>query len=563
MTNARRRRGPNPPEGAALTAPLAVALVLLAVAALALLATTLSRVGPHFFRSPLARDPAQFQFIAWSIARGETDYRDLLDMNAPLSHAVHWALMLLGGLDDGRFRRLELAALLVTAALSGALLPRRLPSWSTRLVAALCAAAAVVAEYLRSAPWHLSQRDAMALWFVLPALAVGAHALRGPAVRSLRPLAIAGALVGLAATLKPFFALFGLPLLAGALAALPREQRSSAARRLVAGGAAGLAPALLFTLWFGSLGDYLRIGFVEGPLFYRGLYDRAYGEILLDAPHPFGWLRLALVSSAAGVALVSSGVAPRRDLPLALAPATAAAVVLVQHKGFPYHVHLAAGTTLLLWVHALFSALEARPRAWVPALSLGLAGVGLAAESSVLLKTSGLLSPESVDYERLGMLPPDRVGPGPALGCPDYFPRELRLGAAWLAANTAPDARVFVYGHDIAVLLYARRRSATAALTSASYDLAGLLVPPRREQLSAARLRAAEAMQRRVIDDSLARLRRAPPEAAVLIDRSPWMTEPTALADVRRHAPALARWLEAGFVEAEAFGPVHVWRRAR
>ena len=135
---------------------------------------------------------------------GEPDYRDLLDMNAPLSHAVHWALMLLGGLDDGRFRRLELAALLVTAALSGALLPRRLPSWSTRLVAALCAAAAVVAEYLRSAPWHLSQRDAMALWFVLPALAVGAHALRGPAVRSLRPLAIAGALVGLAASLCGF-----------------------------------------------------------------------------------------------------------------------------------------------------------------------------------------------------------------------------------------------------------------------------------------------------------------------------------------------------------------------
>jgi hypothetical protein len=37
------------------------------------------------------------------------------------------------------------------------------------------------------------------------------------------------------------------------------------------------------------------------------------------------------------------------------------------------------------------------------------------------------------------------------------------------------------------------------------------------------------------------------------------MTEPTALADLERHAPALAQWVLANHTEAQSFGPVHVW----
>jgi hypothetical protein len=66
-------------------------------------------------------------------------------------------------------------------------------------------------------------------------------------------------------------------------------------------------------------------------------------------------------------------------------------------------------------------------------------------------------------------------------------------------------------------------------------------------------------MQRRNIDDDLQRLRRDGAAACVLIDRSPWMTEPTALADLQRHAPALAEWVFGRYAEAASFGPVHVW----
>ena len=535
-----------------------IAPALLALSALALLVATLSSLGSHFLRSPLARDPAQFQFMAWAISRGAVDYRDLNDMNAPLSHAIHWLFMHLGGLDDGRFRRLELGALLAAAALAAALLPRRAPA--LRPVAALCAAAALASEYLRLFPWHLSQRDGMAMWFALPAFALGALALDdAPAIPRRRALLAAGALVGLATTLKPFFGLLGVPLLVGALAALPPGQRARAALHLVLGGLVGTLPALAFTLVFGSLRDYLRLGFVEGPLFYQGVYDRTLREILLDPAEPFHWLRAGAASTVLGLALLGLGALPRRDLPLILAPASTVLIVLVQHKGFVYHVIPSIGATVLLWAHLLVTAAERAPRRALPALGVGLAGASLALWSASLLPTSALLLPTSLEYERIADGRLEALPPGPGLGIPDYFPRELRLGADWLRARTPPDARVYVYGHDAAVLLYARRRPAVATLSSAGIDLAGLLLSPRREGLPAARVRALEAVQRRTIAATLGRLQRDGAAACVLIDRSPWMTEPTALADLERHAPALAQWVLANHTEAQSFGPVHVW----
>ena len=282
------------------------------------------------------------------------------------AHAIHWLFMHLGGLADGRFRALELGALVGSVGLAGALLPRRAPA--LRLVAALGAVAAVLAEYLRTFPWHLSQRDGMAVWFILPAAALAAAALDDAAApaRRRRALLAAGALVGLATTLKPYFGLLGVPLLLGVFAATPPGERARGARHLLVGGVLGTVPALAFILLFGSLPDYLRMGFVDGPLFYQGVYDRTVRDIFLDPADPFHWLRAGAASTALGLALVAFDLLPRRDLPLLLMPAAAVAVVLVQHKGFVYHLHPVAGATLLLWAHLLVTAAEraaARPLA--------------------------------------------------------------------------------------------------------------------------------------------------------------------------------------------------------
>ncbi len=534
-----------------------IAPAIVALSSLALLIAALAQLGSHFLRSPLTRDPAQFQFIAWAISQGAVDYRDLNDMNAPLSHAIHWLFMHLGGLDDTRFRELELGVLVATVGLAGALLPRRLPI--LRPVAALCVVAALVAEYLRFFPWHLSQRDGMALWFVLPATALGSVALdeASPTSRR-RTLIVAGAFVGLATTLKPYFGMMGVPLTAGVLVVLPAGQRFRAVLHLLVGGLIGTLPALFFTLAFGSLTSYLRQGFVDGPLVYLGIPGRDLYDILLDPRDHFNWLRVGVASTMLGLALVRLGALPRRDLPLLLAPAASVGVMLIQRSGFVYHVLPAVGTTLLLWAHLLLTVAERVPRR-LPALAVGLVAASGAMWSASGLRGSALLSPESLEYERIADGHIEALPPGPGLGIPDYFPRELRLGAAWLRAHTPPDARVYVYGHDVSLLLYARRRPAVATLSNLAIDLAGLLLPPQRDRFPATRVRHLEAVQRRNVADALGRLRRDGAAACVLIDESPWMTDFYALADLQRHAPALAAWVRANYTEAARFGPVHVW----
>src|SRR5262245_15578145 len=56
----------------------------------------------------LGRDQGIFQYIAWAVLRGEVDYRDVRDVNGPLTHLVHMLMLLAGGGDEYRFRVLDL-----------------------------------------------------------------------------------------------------------------------------------------------------------------------------------------------------------------------------------------------------------------------------------------------------------------------------------------------------------------------------------------------------------------------------------------------------------------------
>ena len=71
----------------------------------------------------LGRDQGIFQYVGWAIGRGERDYTDIRDVNGPLTHLVHVALLALGGADEHRFRVLDLAVTGATYALVGACVP--------------------------------------------------------------------------------------------------------------------------------------------------------------------------------------------------------------------------------------------------------------------------------------------------------------------------------------------------------------------------------------------------------------------------------------------------------
>src|SRR6185312_6404625 len=74
-------------------------------------------------RTPLGRDQGIFQYVAWAVGRGAIDYRDVRDVNGPLTHFVHLAFLGLGGADEHRFRVLDLAVTALTFALVGACVP--------------------------------------------------------------------------------------------------------------------------------------------------------------------------------------------------------------------------------------------------------------------------------------------------------------------------------------------------------------------------------------------------------------------------------------------------------
>ncbi len=71
----------------------------------------------------LGRDQGIFQYIAWAVSQGDVDYRDVRDVNGPLTHLVHMVFLALGGRDEHRFRVLDLATTGLTFAIVGACLP--------------------------------------------------------------------------------------------------------------------------------------------------------------------------------------------------------------------------------------------------------------------------------------------------------------------------------------------------------------------------------------------------------------------------------------------------------
>src|SRR3974390_2639083 len=105
----------------------------------------------------LGRDQGIFQYVAWALAQGERDYRDIRDVNGPLTHLVHRLFLALGGADDHRFRVLDPAVTGATFAFVGACLPglrsRRPPELVERAAWGLAAWVVLSGQYLLFGYW--------------------------------------------------------------------------------------------------------------------------------------------------------------------------------------------------------------------------------------------------------------------------------------------------------------------------------------------------------------------------------------------------------------------------
>jgi hypothetical protein len=502
--------------------------------------------------TPLGRDQGIFQYLAWAIGRGAVDYRDVRDVNGPLTHAVHFVLLALGGADEHRFRVLDLAITGVTFALAGACLAGtfRKTTWPERAAWALAAWVVLSGQHLSYLYWDLAQRESFFDWFMLSGVVL---ALYGQRSGRGAWLVIAGALLAIPWFGKATYVLFS----AAAAASLLFDRDLAMGRRkalglFALGSAVGAALPLAFVAAYGDLGAFFRLYLVEVPAMYRFTLARTPAEVLqLD------WVRttaaLVVITSAVHIARIVRGDVPRCTLGLALVPLAALASVLLQTKGYYYHLHpVTAGLHLEWLLAAIWLAESADPRRWIPLLAAALLSA----------KTLGYLtrSPHLTDGELCHLTPGSReyfvhFREG------DYFPWEMRQTAEYLRKHTAAEDRVQIYGMDSYLLFLSERMSATPYIYL--FDLNADAALEGSRHLGTGNENTIRRMRDAHEEDMLARLKAAPPAAFVFMDKASHITNPDAVEDFAEHCPTSSAWVRENYRPAADFGEYHVWLHQR
>jgi hypothetical protein len=519
----------------------------------------------------LGRDQGIFQYVAWALRRGAVDYRDVRDVNGPLTHLVHLVFLALGGADEHRFRVLDLCVTGLTFAVVGACVAgvgeRRAPGPSARAAWTVAGWVILSGQYLLYGYWDLAQRESFFDWFLLPAVAlqVVAQSPWRRASSQARLLAVAGALSIVPWFGKPTYVLFTAAQAAALLVddrlALPRRRALGA---FALGAGLGALVPLAFLFAYGDAGAYLRVQLSDVPAMYRFIWPRAVADIF-SSP----WCATQAIFAVGGafvmLALVALGEMPRRVLAVALLPLCAIGSVVAQAKGFPYHFHPVTAGVHLQWL-VFVAWLEGRTRVarrrWallrlVPVAAAGIVAlrVATAMEDSPHVRAVWLLWGAATAEDRAT---PEYFGHFPE---PDYFPYEMRQAARFLREATREGDTVQTYGMDPYVLFLAGRASATPYIYA--YDLnadaaLGGGTGGRPDEAQAARIRVIRDEHE---TDMLRRLVARPPAAFVFLDASPLISRSDAFDDFEEHCARSAAWVRERYVHAARFGHDHVWLR--
>ena len=537
----------------------------------------------------LGRDQGIFQYIAWAVTHGAKDYRDVRDVNGPLTHFIHMVFMWLGGADEHRFRILDLVVTGASFAFVGACLPgigRRVGTLRAQIItrAAWAFAAWVVlsGQYLLYLFWDLAQRESFFDWFLLGSaglqLVAQAGLKDGESKRHERLLVLAFALSVVTWFGKPTYLLFTIPQVLTLL--VDNQLHIGWRRRLRLAGIGALAAVvsqLLFLIVYADIGAFLRIYLVDVPTMYRFIWPRTMVEILSMGGAATNVV-LTFVTSAIILGLIWDRQMPRRALVIAFLPLCGVLSVAIQKKGFPYHFHpVTVGLHLewLLLVVWLWERLPLRSQRRVRGVRSVrtarllplLAGSGLALRVALVMPLSPHLEPgpwiltKARDSE-------ERAGHDYLVyfQTPDFFPWEMRQTADYLRAHTTPTDRVQIYGMDPYVLFLAQRMSATPFIyaydLNADAALAGGLLPDptglHPTMHEAARIRALRDAHEQ---DLVLKLKREPPAAFVFMDKAPLISWQDAWLDFSEHNKDTAIWVNAHYKETVAFGVNHVWMR--
>jgi hypothetical protein len=530
--------------------------------------------------APLGRDQGIFQYVAWALARGDVDYRDVRDVNGPLTHLVHLVFLALGGGDEHRFHVLDLAMTGLSFAIVGACLPglraTRAPTVVERAAWAFAAWVVLSGQYLLFDFWEMAQRESFFDWFMLPGVALqlvaqapwGVHrGARGNA-RQAWLLALSGALGAIPWFGKPTYVLFTLAQLAALVAddglAQPFLPKPRALRAFAAGAMAASAAMLVLLCVYGDAPAFAHIQWADVPAMYRFIWPRSPGDMFSE-PWRATQAAFAILGALVLTGLVVVGEMPRRALAVALLPVAGLSAVVAQAKGFPYHFHpVTAGVHLQWLVFAAWLAERTRVaqrRLALVRLAPIAVGTVIAYRVATAMQDSPHVRATWLDWGAQTAASRQTAEYYDHFARPDFFPFEMRQAAAYLRRHTAPLERVQTYGMDAYLLFLARRGSATPYIYAYDLNADAALQGGTGGAPDEAQSDRIQAIRDRHEDDLLARLDAHPPAAFVFMDGVPLLSQADAWRDFEEHCPKAAPWVAARYQETARFGHDHVWLR--
>lgn len=517
--------------------------------------------------SPFGRDQGIFQYFAWAVRQGDVLYRDIRDVNGPLTTLVHIIFQLLGGEDEHRFRILDLLVTGSIFGLFGAVLPGFGHDKPTKLARGAWAIAAWTlgsASYLSHLYWDITQRETFACWFLFGstiAQLMGAKPSTTSRSAFLWTM-LAGALAVTTWFGKPTFVFFFpgqvLALLWDDEASLPRRKRLFG---FVQGMMLGTFFHLLFIAVYGDIRSFIQIAIFDAPVLYRYIWARTIAEIFAESFSRWE-ASLSLLGCATLVGLLVKAQIPRRALVIALLPLGALANLIAQRKGFMYHFQPLELTsrfvwlTLLVWLSERFSFGSVRNAIPAVVLSVGM-GLGAAwqARSSPHTATFPAIwqhvhsSSERETAEYFALWPE-----------PHFYPWEMRQAAKYVQAHTRPDERIVVYGLDPYFWFLARRLSSTPYVYAYDLNVGAALAGGSGARPDLEAKRKITEMQKAHSTDLAEKIKNRPPGAFVFIEHAPmtsyWDDGPR---DFATWCPDASEWMEERYRETIRFGVVRVY----
>ncbi|MGH7297110.1 MAG: hypothetical protein ACRELB_19385 [Polyangiaceae bacterium] len=465
----------------------------------------------HYATGTAWRDVSMYTYPAWCILHGERLYDTIAVPDGPLAILIHLPMLVLSGLHEDAWRRFDLGFHVFVGALLGMLVVRRAPGLGAAAAIARRASWAIVGAALwltQLLSFHFGatlQREAYYVGIGMLGVVIVYASAWQP--RRLAAWMIGGGalLAGLPFWGKQTAGLYAAFAVMTALALPSTPDRPLRWRMRWAG--MGLGASVLLVLAFvaavGSLRGMWLWYFRYNVEYYR-FHDIEEPLNILSASFAQGEYNIAAISLVVGLAAIAMGLLPARCLAFATAPALECASAVGQMRGWTYHFIPAEFCAAVFFLVALghgwrdvrrtgrVSQAERVATTVVAFLFVGWWSLGLVM-SSTWLKASE----SHVD---------------------DPSATQPIAAARVLAEHTRPGDRVFHFGDDPAVTLFAERLPATPYEVAWMRDLVKHVPLAGPLKITAAQEAGVRALERRFQQDDCARLLANPPPAMVFHD---------------------------------------------